>query len=155
MRFRPAHQRRHQQFFEISPYGVADRIPLSSLNGRFYLQVQRNQDFARPFALSPFVFRILRKQGGRGTPNPERRSSWNQRDPMSRIQRCQISRDGNHILLREIRNGLLHKSGILTSPRPGLELIQLPKHVARRAAGDRRHGSYSPELLAVTDRAGL
>ena len=70
------------------------------------------------------------------------------------VERTEVRRDRNDIVLGEIRNGFLHERRVRTRARPVLYLDELPRDINRLQAGDSRHLAQAPQLIAVTDRAG-
>ena len=71
-----------------------------------------------------------------------------------RLQRGQIGGGRQQIIRAEIGDDRNHERGPGSGPVAVLHVVELPRDVARRAAGKPRHRTQPAQIGAVADRAG-
>src|ERR1051325_1642614 len=75
------------------------------------------------------------------------------RESASRFARRRIRRDRNHVVNRELLDGLLHQRRPRSFARSLLHVKQLPHRVARRSSRKRRYGTETLEIVSVASTA--
>src|SRR6516165_10863517 len=70
-----------------------------------------------------------------------------------RLQRGHVGGDGDHVVAVELLDHALHQRGRGAAALAGLEVVDLARDVARRAARNARYVAEALEALPVADRA--